>query len=155
MTTSDPAGAAGRAQGGFSPSVSGLRGRLVAASPGAAPFAIELELENTGAQPLRVTLGDPFALTATLEDASGHAIAPTGARLEVLSSSETVELAPGARQRHAITERHDDVAASLDLTTVFWKLAAGRYRLSATWSSHVAGSWSGALALVPLELEQR
>ncbi len=141
----------------WSTPVAGLRGRLVTDAPVSSgePFAIDLELENTGAKPLRLTLGDPFALTSSLETASGQAVEPTGARLDVLSSPETVELAPGSRKRHPITGRHDDTIASIDLTTVFWKLAPGRYRLSVTWHSELPGAWTGELALLPLELEQR
>ena len=142
---------------GWSASVAGLRGRLVtdATVSSGEPFAIDLELENTSAQPLRVTVGNPLALTASLEAANGQAVEPTGARLEVLSSPETVELAPGSRKRHPITGRHEDTAASIDLTTVFWKLAPGRYRLSVRWRSDVPGGWTGELSLLPLELEQR
>lgn len=142
---------------GWSTPVAGLRGRLVTDAPASSgePFAIDLELENTSATPLRVTLGDPLALTSSLEAADGRAVEPTGARLEILASPETIELAPGSRRRQAITGRHDDAAASLDLTSVFWKLAPGRYRLSARWRSERSGGWIGELTLPPLELEQR
>jgi hypothetical protein len=72
-----------------------------------------------------------------------------------LASPETVELAPGSRKRHPITGRHDDTAASIDLTSVFWKLVPGRYRLLVRWRSDIAGAWTGELTLLPLELEQR
>jgi hypothetical protein len=133
-----------------------LRGRLVAAhAVSTEPFAVELELENTSEQPLRVTLGDPFSLSASLEDAGGRPVPPTGSRLDVVSVSETVAIAPGARKRHPLTARHDDVIASLDLVTALWKLAPGRYLLSATWDSHLDGGWGGRLTLPPIEIEQR
>lgn len=146
----------GGAQGWSTP-VAGLRGRLVtdSAVSSGEPFAIDLELENLGAGPVRVIVGDPFAVTASLEAAGGHAVEPTGSRLDILSAPETAELAPGGRLRRPITGRHEDVAASLDLTTAFWKLAPGRYRLLVRWRSDAPGAWAGELVLSPLELEQR
>jgi hypothetical protein len=134
-----------------------LRGRLIVGTTisEGAPFAIELELENVGARPLQVTLGDPFAVTADVKDAGGTPVPPSGSRLDVLSSSEVVELAPHARKRHPLSSRHDDVAAHLDVTTAYWTLAKGRYQLSVRWKSEAHGSWVGELILPPVELEVR
>jgi hypothetical protein len=140
----------------WSAQVAGLRGRLVAdAAASSEPFAIDLELENTSAQPLQVTLGDPLALTASLVNAGGQEVPTAGARIDIISQPKTVELAPHSRTRHPITARHEDATASIDLTTAFWKLAPGHYRLSAHWTSHAPGGWSGELVLLPLDLEQR
>jgi hypothetical protein len=147
----------GQPSAAWSAPVADLRGRLIAgtAISEGAPFAIDLELENIGAQPLEVTFGDPFAVTAEVTDASGTPVPPSGARLDVLSTSEVVELAPHARSRRPLSSRHDDVTAHLDVTTAYWILAKGRYQLSVRWKSEARGSWVGELILPPIELDVR
>jgi hypothetical protein len=139
----------------FSPLVGGLHGRLIA-TPGAAgqPVAIDLELENLGTVPLTVAIGSPLALSATLVDAAGQPVAPTGSRPDA-TPPQVIEIPPAARRRQPVTAHHDGVAANLDISTAFWALAPGTYRLSATWASHADGGWTGQLALPAIAVELR
>ncbi len=131
----------------FSPTVNGLRGRLIISGGG--PLTVDLELENLGTTSVHVSLGDPNAVVPTVTDATGNVMAPAGNFPAAQVAAQVVEIPAAGRKRTTISVVHDN--ASLSLGSSFWNLSRGmRYQLLATWSSHVEGGetpWTGQLQL--------
>jgi hypothetical protein len=152
----------------WSEPVAGLAGRIRVAEQTITTeqyFCLTLELVNRAHAPLAVQSGNPHMFTITLLDGAGKPVQPTSGRVDVLSSPQWGVIPGGAYLGLPVSIQTQDGAkgSHLDITTLIWKLAPGKYRVCATFSSGSAADfrgspgkaaiWEGKIDIPPLDVE--